>query len=80
MTITLVNHTLRKRVKIHNLFKAIGNTKFAYGYYYGNSLRCEVYGHMQAVKSIKTLPSVIFGKRKGPFVKLEPCEGWEIEA
>lgn len=52
--------------------------KYAYVKDFGQGLKCVIAGRMERVKTCKTLPSNMFGKRKGPFVKLQPAKGWII--
>jgi hypothetical protein len=51
---------------------------FAYCRSFGQRLKCVEAGRMKIVKKCKSLPAAMFGKRKGPFLKLAPAPEWEI--
>lgn len=92
MTIIIQNDLLKRRARITTLFikkidypilrahqdAGLPLSGFAYCKSFGQSLKCVVAGRMKIVKSCRSLPSTIFGKRKGPFLKLVPADGWYI--
>jgi len=43
-----------------------------------NTPKCVQAERMNIVKTCRSLPVQMFGKRKGPFLKLAPVPGWEI--
>lgn len=53
-------------------------TNFAYCRNFGQALKSVAAGRLEIVKECKSLPTAMFGNRKGPFLKLAPVEGWEI--
>jgi hypothetical protein len=55
-----------------------GRGNFAYCRFSGQHLKCVEAGRMKIVKKCKSLPAAMFGKRKGPFLKLAPTPEWEI--
>ena len=78
MSIVIQHKETGRRALIKGLFINPKNKKFAYVRDHGQGFKCVNAGRMTLEKTCKTLPVAIFGKRKGPFMKLAPAEGWEI--
>lgn len=78
--IKLINTTTGRKVLITTAFTAHTQNKPKYAYIrdFGQQLKCVAGGHMHIVNYPQRLPVQMFGKRTGPFYKLQPAEGWEI--
>jgi hypothetical protein len=79
MSIVIQHRESGRRALITTIFlDNQGRGNFAYCRYFGQTLKSVVAGRMEIVNECKSLPANMFGKRKGPFLKLVPAPGWEI--
>jgi hypothetical protein len=79
MSIVIQHRESGRRALITTLFlDNHGRPNFAYCRSFGQTLKSVIAGRMKIVKECKSLPAAMFGKRKGPFLKLAPAPGWDI--